>query len=98
MTRSNALIALRALIRKDLVLYFSNRRALVMSIAAPIVIAAFFGSLFGSGSDKPTKVPIALVDNDASSPSRRRSKRRARARCARPSCCRQASARRRHAP
>ena len=67
MTRSNAMIALRALIRKDLVLYFSNRRALVMSIAAPIVIAAFFGSLFGSGSDKPTRVPIAFVDNDASS-------------------------------
>jgi ABC-2 type transport system permease protein len=54
------------LIRKDLILYFSNRRALLMSIAAPIVIAAFFGSLFGSGSDKPSKVPIAFVDNDGS--------------------------------
>ena len=32
-----------ALVRKDLVLYFSNRRALLMSIAAPILIAAFFG-------------------------------------------------------
>jgi ABC-2 type transport system permease protein len=58
--------ALRALIRKDLVLYFSNRRALVMSIAAPIVIAAFFGSIFGAGMDKPTKIPIALADRDAS--------------------------------
>ncbi len=66
MTTANTLTALRALIRKDLVLYFSNRRALVMSIAAPIVIAAFFGSLFGSGSDKPSKVPIAFVDNDGS--------------------------------
>ena len=66
MTTSNTLTALRALIRKDLVLYFSNRRALVMSIAAPIVIAAFFGSVFGSGNAKPSKVPIAFVDNDGS--------------------------------
>ena len=66
MTTSNTLTALKALIRKDLVLYFSNRRALIMSIAAPIVIAAFFGSLFGSGSDKPSRVPIAVVDADGS--------------------------------
>lgn len=58
--------AFRALVRKDLVLYFSNRRALVMTIAAPIVIAAFFGSIFGSGIDKPTRIPIAFVDRDAS--------------------------------
>ena len=55
-----------ALIRKDLILYFSNRRSLIMSIAAPIVIAAFFGSLFGPGSDKPSRIPIALADLDAS--------------------------------
>ena len=66
MSTSNTLTALKALIRKDLVLYFSNRRALIMSIAAPIVIAAFFGSLFGSGSDKPSRVPIAVVDADGS--------------------------------
>ena len=39
--------ALRALVRKDLILYFSNRRALLITVAAPIAIAAFFGSLFG---------------------------------------------------
>jgi len=60
-------IALRALVRKDLVLYFSNRRALVMSILAPIVIAGFFGAIFGSGIDKPTRIPIAFADADASS-------------------------------
>ena len=59
------LSAFRALVRKDLVL-FSNRRALVMSILAPIVIAAFFGAIFGSGMDKPTRIPIALADRDAS--------------------------------
>ncbi|MEP7301668.1 MAG: ABC transporter permease [Caldimonas sp.] len=66
MTTSTTLTALRALIRKDLILYFSNRRALVMSIAAPIVIAAFFGSLFGSGGERPSKVPIAFADLDGS--------------------------------
>jgi len=60
------LSAFRALVRKDLVLYFSNRRALVMSILAPIVIAAFFGAIFGSGTDKPTRIPIAFADRDAS--------------------------------
>jgi len=58
--------AFRALVRKDLVLYFSNRRALVMSILAPIVIAAFFGAIFGSGMDKPTRIPIAFADRDGS--------------------------------
>ncbi|HEX4234593.1 MAG TPA: ABC transporter permease, partial [Caldimonas sp.] len=62
--------AFRALVRKDLVLYFSNRRALVMSIAAPIVIAAFFGAIFGDGQNKPTRIPIALADRDASALSR----------------------------
>jgi ABC-2 type transport system permease protein len=59
-----------ALARKDLVLYFSNRRALVMSIAAPIVIAAFFGALFGS-DQKPSRVPIAVTDLDKSALSAR---------------------------
>ena len=62
--------AFRALVRKDLVLYFSNRRALVMSIAAPIVIAAFFGAIFGSGMDKPTRIPIGFADLDASAVSK----------------------------
>ncbi len=56
-----------ALIRKDLTLYFSNRRALIVTLAAPIAIAAFFGSLFGGGSNKtPARVPIAVVDQDRS--------------------------------
>jgi ABC-2 type transport system permease protein len=63
--------ALIALMRKDLVLYFSNRRALIMSVAAPIVIAAFFGALFDSGpSKKPSRIPIAVVDLDASATSK----------------------------
>ena len=58
--------ALLALIRKDLRLYFSNRRALIITLAAPIAIAAFFGSLFGGSNKAPSRVPIAVVDQDRS--------------------------------
>jgi ABC-2 type transport system permease protein len=62
--------ALSALVRKDLKLYFSNRRALIVTLAAPIAIAAFFGSMFGSGDRKPSAVPIAVVDQDGSAVSK----------------------------
>ena len=55
-----------ALVRKDLLLHFSNRRAVLMSFVAPIVIAAFFGSLFGGKDSKPTDIPIAVTDLDGS--------------------------------
>ncbi|MBV8036080.1 ABC transporter permease [Roseateles sp.] len=57
--------ALIALVRAEIKLHFSNRRAVLMSIVAPILIAAFFGSLFGSGS-KMAGIPIAVVDLDDS--------------------------------
>ena len=60
-----------ALVRKDLVLYFSNRRSVIMSIAAPILIAAFFGSLFGGGQSKPANIPMAITDLDRSALSAR---------------------------
>jgi ABC-2 type transport system permease protein len=62
--------ALLALVRAELKLHFSNRRALLMSIVAPILIAAFFGSLFGSGS-KMAGIPIGVVDLDHSPLSQR---------------------------
>jgi ABC-2 type transport system permease protein len=58
-----------ALVRKDLWLFLQDRRALLMNLLAPILIAAFFGSLFGgSGNDgkKPTRIPVAVVDLDGS--------------------------------
>jgi ABC-2 type transport system permease protein len=58
--------ALWALMRNDVILYFSNRRALITTIGAPILIAAFFGYLFDSGSHAPSKIPIAVADLDAS--------------------------------
>ena len=59
--------AVIALLRNDLVLYFSSRRALLMNILAPILIAAFFGALFDSDASKaPTRIPVAVVDLDHS--------------------------------
>lgn len=58
--------AFLALVRKDLRLFFSNKRALLITLAAPIFIAAFFGSLFGSNSGKVSQVPIAIIDMDRS--------------------------------
>ncbi len=60
------LTALVALVRKDIVLFFSNKRSLLITLAAPIAVAAFFGTLFAPGSDKLSKVPIAVIDLDRS--------------------------------
>ncbi len=57
--------AMLALIRKDLHLFLGNRRSLMMSVMAPILIAAFFGSLFGRDS-KVSMVPVAVTDLDRS--------------------------------
>lgn len=55
-----------ALVRKDLLLYFSNRRSVIMAIVAPILIAAFFGSLFGGNDSKPANIPVGVTDLDKS--------------------------------
>ncbi|HUL56452.1 MAG TPA: ABC-2 transporter permease [Usitatibacter sp.] len=59
--------ALLALVRTDLRLYFSNRRALLISLVAPILIAGFFGAtLGGSPGKRPARIPVAVVDLDGS--------------------------------
>jgi len=59
--------ALIALIRKDLILYLRDKRALLMHLLMPVVLAAFFGSLFGGGSEARTsKVDVGLVMLDQS--------------------------------
>jgi ABC-2 type transport system permease protein len=56
-----------ALIRKDLILYLSDRRALLVNLVLPIVIATFFGYLFGgSGDSKGGTIDVALVQQDGS--------------------------------
>jgi ABC-2 type transport system permease protein len=63
--------AFLALVRADLRLFFSNRRSLLVSVVAPIVIAAFFGALFGPGGGKPSRIPVAVTDLDRSALSER---------------------------
>jgi ABC-2 type transport system permease protein len=63
------LAAFVALVRKDLQLFFSDRRAVILTFAVPIAIASFFGSIFSGGGDsdsEPAKIPIAIVDRDGS--------------------------------
>jgi ABC-2 type transport system permease protein len=59
--------ALIALVRKDLILYLNDKRALMLHLLMPVVLAAFFGSLFGGGSEaKTSKIEVGLVLLDQS--------------------------------
>jgi ABC-2 type transport system permease protein len=64
--------AIRALIRNDIRLYFADRRSVIVGVLVPILIAAFFGYVFGgtSQNEDQGKIPIAVVDEDQSSVSR----------------------------
>jgi ABC-2 type transport system permease protein len=66
------LTTFRALVRKDLRLFFSDRRAVMMSIVAPILIGSFFGYTLGGGSGKTetSRIPVLAIDQDGSSISR----------------------------
>src|SRR5262245_39752276 len=64
-----ALTTLAGIIRKDLQVYFSDRRAVIMGFVVPITVASFLGSLFGgsgTGNREPAKIPVAIVDQDGS--------------------------------
>lgn len=64
--------ALIALIRKDLILFLSDRRALVLTLVMPILLGAFFGYLFGgTGSTETSRIDIGLVQLDDGDVSRR---------------------------
>jgi ABC-2 type transport system permease protein len=61
------LTPLLAMIRKDLRVFFADRRSVIMAFAVPIAIASFFGSIFsGAGSTARAKVSIGLVNADGS--------------------------------
>ena len=66
------LIPMLALIRKDLKLFFADRRAVLMSVVAPIAIASFFGYIFGGGggATETSRIPVLAVDRDESAISR----------------------------
>jgi ABC-type multidrug transport system permease subunit len=65
---STTLTAFIALVRKDLVTFLRDRRALVVSVLTPIVIAAFFGFLFGGngGDAAVSRIEVGTVDQDGS--------------------------------
>jgi ABC-2 type transport system permease protein len=61
--------AFRALVRKDIAIFLRDRRALVVSVLTPIVVAAFFGFLFGgtgSGGNVISRMPVGVADLDES--------------------------------
>ena len=64
-----SLTALSAMIAKDLRLFLTDRRALIMAFAAPIVIASFFGAIFSSvpRMAERARMGVYLVDRDGSS-------------------------------
>ena len=63
-----AVIPLLALVRKDLQLFFSDRRSVIVSFVVPIAIASFFGSIFSGPStdSEPAKISVAIIDQDGS--------------------------------
>jgi ABC-2 type transport system permease protein len=62
-----ALTPLLAMVRKDLQLFFSDRRSVIVSFVVPIAIASFFGSIFsGRRASEPARIGVAIVDRDGS--------------------------------
>jgi hypothetical protein len=57
-----------ALVKKDLLLFFKDRRSVMMSFAAPIAIASFFGLVLGGSLSKNERqrIHIWFVDEDRS--------------------------------
>lgn len=59
--------AIWAIVRNDLRIFRTDRRAVVVGILVPILISAFFGYVFGgTGSAETGKIPIIVVDEDQS--------------------------------
>jgi ABC-2 type transport system permease protein len=65
------------LVRKDLRVFASDRKAMITTIAVPIALASFMAAIYGginsgggSGGNKMNAVPTALVDEDHSAISR----------------------------
>ena len=59
-----------ALVRKDLQIFFGDRRAVILTLAVPIAIASFFGAIFsgagGGGTSEPARIAVMAVDDDQS--------------------------------
>jgi ABC-2 type transport system permease protein len=62
------MIPFLALVRKDLKLFFTDRKAVFVGLLVPIICGSFFGYLFGGhkGSVETSKVPVLVIDQDES--------------------------------
>lgn len=59
--------AIFALIRKDLILFLQDKRALFLTLVMPVALAAFFGYLTGgSGNREVAKIEVGLIVEDKS--------------------------------
>jgi ABC-2 type transport system permease protein len=66
------MIPFLALVRKDITLFFNDRKAVIVGLLVPIVLASFFGYLFGGqgGNAEMSKVSVLVIDQDGSDISR----------------------------
>ncbi|HLX83682.1 MAG TPA: ABC-2 transporter permease [Terriglobales bacterium] len=66
------MIPFLALVRKDLRIFFNDRKAVIIGLVVPIVLASFFGYMFGGqGGDAATsKLAVLVIDEDGSDISR----------------------------
>lgn len=66
------MIPFMALVRKDLRLFFNDRRAVVVGLLVPILCGSFFGYLFGGqgGQAETSRMHILAIDEDGSAISR----------------------------
>ncbi len=64
---------IRAIVRKDLLVHLTDRRAVILSFLLPAALAAFMSIAFRSSGDGPKalRVPILVSDEDQSEGSRR---------------------------
>jgi ABC-2 type transport system permease protein len=62
------LTPLFAIVRKDLLLFFTDRRAVLVTFAVPIVIASFIGSLTQNAgrNTERARISVAIADEDGS--------------------------------
>jgi ABC-2 type transport system permease protein len=67
-----AITPLLAMVRKDLQLFFSDRRSVIVSFVVPIAIASFFGSIFSgpSRNGERARIAVIVVDQDGSAVSK----------------------------
>ena len=65
------LTAFLAMVRKDILLFFSDRRAVIVAFAVPIFIGSFIGAITGGmGRNDRPRVQVSIADEDNSAMSK----------------------------